>query len=96
VTKIAHVIATINAGVGLLVLLGILFLTEQQLAGVMGFLALLGAAVGAFFDPRVPWYGTTTVEVTTPSSGNQPTGPTTVTVTGPSQPETPDEPLPPS
>lgn len=56
-TKIAHVIALVNALIGFGALMGWLDLDAEQLGALMGIVALAGAAVGSFFDKNVPWVG---------------------------------------
>lgn len=58
-TKLAHLLAAVNACLGFAILVGWISLTVDELAALMGALGLVGAAVGSFFDPKIPWWGPT-------------------------------------
>lgn len=56
-TKISATVAAIQAVLAALVLLGILNLTDGQLAGIMVAINLAMIAAVSWFSPAVPWFG---------------------------------------
>jgi hypothetical protein len=56
-TKIALIAAAVQAVLGALVLLGVINLTDEQLAGIMTAVNAVMVAVASWFSPAIPWYG---------------------------------------
>ena len=56
-TRITLIAAAVQAVLGALVLLGVVNLTDEQLAGIMMAVNAVLAAVASWFSPSVPWYG---------------------------------------
>jgi len=57
VTKITATVAAVQAVLGALVLVGIVSLTDEQLAAVMAAVNLGLVAVASWFSPSIPWWG---------------------------------------
>lgn len=53
-SKLAYTVAAVNAVLAVFVLLGVLDLTEDQLAGIGVAVNAVALAVAGWLDPRVP------------------------------------------
>lgn len=56
-TKTSLIVGAIQAVLGALVLLGVINLTDEQLAGIMLAVNAVLVAVVSWFSPDIPWYG---------------------------------------
>lgn len=56
-TKTAAIVGAVNAVLSALVLLGLLDLTTDQLAGIGIAVNAVVVALASVFDPQIPWYG---------------------------------------
>lgn len=58
-TKSAAIVAAVNASLAALILVGLISLTADQLAGIGLAVNAVVVAIASIFDPKVPWYGKT-------------------------------------